>query len=161
MTTSADPLIAAAPIGALVSYSDGRPRPPARFKRKVAEWRRFNGVGRLDSVTPAEMRGAHEVPARFVLHVGDFGSFGVVVPTVRMCFDARSPLAFSVVDAAPGAVVGFVTDGVHLELGGVFPDVGAASSWLAEPRDERPFLVEEQPDRSLRRLPPVLTAIAA
>ena len=60
MSTSAQALIAAAPVGALVSYSDGRPRPPTRFKRTLAEWRRFNGVGRLDGVTPAEMRGAHE-----------------------------------------------------------------------------------------------------
>lgn len=161
MSTSAQALIAAAPLGALVAYSDGRPRPPERFKRKLAEWRRFNGVGRIDSVTPAEMRGAHEVPARFVLHIGDFGSFGTIVLTVRMCFDARSPLTFEVIDAAPGAVIGFVTDGVHLELGGVFADEGSAAAWMVEPRAERAFLAEVRPDRALRRLAPVLTAVAA
>ena len=107
------------------------------------------------------MRGTHEVPARFVLHVGDFGSHGLIVLTVRMCFDARSSLAFKVVDARPGAVVGFVTDGVHLELGGVFTDEAAAAAWLAQPRAERAFLAEVRADRSLRRLPPVLTAVAA
>ena len=140
MSPSAQALIASAPLGALVAYSDGRPRPPERFRRKLAEWRRFNGVGRLDSVTPAEMRGAREVPARFVLHVGDFGSFGVVVLTVRMCFDAHSPLTFQVIDAEDGAVVGFVTDGVHLELGGVFAEEGAAAAWVEAPRTERAFL---------------------
>ena len=161
MSTSAQALIAAAPLGALVAYSDGRPRPPERPKHRLAEWRRFNGVGRLDSVTPTEMRGAHEDPARFVLHVGDVGTFGTVVLTVRMCFDARSPLTFAVIDAAPGAVIGFVTDGVHLELGGVFADEGSAPAWLGAPRAERTFLAEVRPDRTLRRLAPVLTAFAA
>lgn len=161
MSPSAQALIAAAPIGALVAYSDGRPRPPERFKRKLAKWRRFNGVGCLDKITPAEMRGAHEVPARFVLHVGDFGSFGTIVLTMRMCFDARSVLAFEVIEAEPGAVVGFITDGVHLELGGVFADESTAAAWLAEARAERAFLSEVRPDRSLRRLTPALTTIAA
>ena len=97
MSTSAESLIPSAPMCAVVAYGDGRPRPPARFKRRLAEWRRFNGVDRLDSVTPAEMRGSPEVPARFVLPVGDFGSHGMMVLTVRMCFDARSPLAFTLV----------------------------------------------------------------
>lgn len=161
MTASAQQLIDTAPLGALVAYSDGSPRPPVRFKRKLAAWRRFNGVGRLDSVTPAEMRGAHEVPARFTLHVGDFGSYGVIVLSVRMCFDVRSPLTFAMVDAEPGTLVGFVTDGVHLELCRVFADQQSASAWLDQPRDERAFLVEVRPDRSLRRLAPALAAVAA
>ena len=37
MSTSAQALIASAPLGALVAYSDGRPRPRTRFKRKLAE----------------------------------------------------------------------------------------------------------------------------
>ena len=159
--TAAQHLITCASLGALVAYSDGWPRPSARFKRKLAEWRRFNGVGRLDSVTPAERHGAHEVPARFVLHVGDFGSFGAIVLTVRMCFDTRSPLTFTVIDAAPGSVVGFVTDGVHLELGGVVADERQGVAWLAEPRDGRAFLAEVRPEGPLRRMPPALTTLAA
>ena len=161
MTSSAQTLIDTAPLGALVAYSDGRPRPPARFKRKLSDWRRFNGVGRLDSVTPADVVGRHEVPGRFMLHVGDFGSFGTIVLTMRLCFDARSPLAFDAIDPKPGAVVGFLSDGVRLELGGVFADMGAASAWLAEPHADRAFIAEVRPDRTLRRLAPALTAIAA
>ena len=161
MTSSAEVLIAAAPIGALVTYSDGRPRPPTRFKRQLAEWLRFNGVGRLDSVTDAEMRGAHQVPARFVLHVGDFGSSGTIVLTVRMCFVSRSQLTFDVVQAGPGDFVGFITDGVHLEVGAVVPTEEDANAWLAQPRADRAFVAKILPDRSLRRLPPALVAVAA
>lgn len=82
MPSSAQHLFDTAPLGALVAYSDGIPRPPARFSRKLAAWRRFNGVGRLDEKTPAVLRGAHEVPARFTLHVGDYGSYGTLVMTV-------------------------------------------------------------------------------
>ena len=78
-----------------------------------------------------------------------------------MGFDARSPLTFTVVDAAPDAIMGFVTDGVHLELGGVFASESPARAWQSEPRAERAFLAEIQRDRSLHRLAPVLTAIAA
>ena len=160
MSISAPDIIATAPLGALVAYSDSRARPPGRFRRRLAEWRRFNGVGRLDSVMPAEMRGTHEVPARFVLHVGDFGSHSLIVLTVRMCFDARSPLAFKVIDAEPGAVVGFVTDGVHLELGGMFAGESESGAWLAEPRTDSAFIAEVRPDGTLRRLMPAL-AVAA
>ena len=35
-----------APLGSLVAYSDGTPRPPARFTRKLAAWERRNGTAR-------------------------------------------------------------------------------------------------------------------
>ena len=160
MTSSAHALFNTAPLGALVAYSDGRPRPPARFTHKLATWRRFNGVGRLDAKTPAVFRGAHEVPAHFTLHVGDFDSYGTVVMTVRMVFDVRSPLAFAVVDAQPGAFICFVSDGVHLEVDRIIGSEDEARRWLASPRVERAFVAAVQADRSLRRLPPVLATAA-
>lgn len=36
-----------APLGSLIRYSDGTPRPPARFKKKLAAWENRNGAGRL------------------------------------------------------------------------------------------------------------------
>ena len=160
MASSAQDLFDTAPLGALVAYRDGSPQPPPRFTRKLAAWRRFNGVGRLDEKTPTTFRGAHEVPARFTLHVGDFGSYGTVVMTVRMVFDVRSPLTFAVVDAAPGTFVCFLSDGVHLEVDRVVRDEEEARLWLASPRLERAFVATVQADRSLRRLPPVLAAAA-
>jgi hypothetical protein len=38
-----------APLGALIRFSNGELRPPARFTRKVAAWERVNGVGRDSS----------------------------------------------------------------------------------------------------------------
>ena len=47
---SATTIIDTAPLGALIHYTDGSPKRPARFTKKLAAWERSNGVGRL--VTP-------------------------------------------------------------------------------------------------------------
>lgn len=154
MTASAQQLIDTAPLGALIASIERSLRPAARFKRKFAARRRFNGFGQLDSITPAERCGARERPARFALHVGECGSYGVDVLSVRLCFDVRSTYTFAVSDVEPGSMGGFVTDGVRLELGGVFADHPSASTGFDQPRDERAFLMEVGPHRSLRRLAP-------
>jgi hypothetical protein len=53
-----------APLGALIRYSDGTPRPPARFAKKLAAWERRNGLGRLVRREPASGRPiAHQPPS--------------------------------------------------------------------------------------------------
>jgi len=42
-----------APLGALIRYSDGSPRPPGRFGKERAAWERRNGLGRLVRKEPA------------------------------------------------------------------------------------------------------------
>ena len=37
----------APPLGALLRYTDGSPKPPGRFTKKLAAWERSNGVCRL------------------------------------------------------------------------------------------------------------------
>ena len=44
---SATTIIKTAPLGALIRYTDGSPKPPARFTKKLAAWERSNGIGRL------------------------------------------------------------------------------------------------------------------
>jgi hypothetical protein len=41
-----------APLGALIRYADGRPKPPARFTKKLTAWERSNGMGRLVKKEP-------------------------------------------------------------------------------------------------------------
>ena len=36
-----------APLGSLIRYSNGEPRPPERFRRKLAAWNNDNGTGRF------------------------------------------------------------------------------------------------------------------
>src|SRR3546814_8601680 len=79
-------LIRTAPLGALLRYSDGQPRPPVRFNKKLAAWERTNGVGRLIKKTPAVVRPTYSIPEGFTLHHGDFGSGGVIVMVVTMTY---------------------------------------------------------------------------
>jgi len=49
---SATTIIDTAPLGALIRYTDGSPKPPERFTKKLAAWERSNGVGRLVKKEP-------------------------------------------------------------------------------------------------------------
>ena len=50
---SAQHIYMSAPLGSIIRYSDGTPKPPARFKRKFAAWENNNGGGRLVRKTPS------------------------------------------------------------------------------------------------------------
>ena len=59
---SATTIIDTAPLGALIRYTDGSPKPPARFTKKLAAWERSNGVGRLVKKEPPRPYQAHLMP---------------------------------------------------------------------------------------------------
>ncbi|MDD7973833.1 hypothetical protein [Roseinatronobacter alkalisoli] len=50
---SATTILTTASLGALIRYTDGSLKPPARFTRKLAARERSNGVGRLVKKEPA------------------------------------------------------------------------------------------------------------
>ena len=85
-----------APIGAIIAYSDGTPRPPERHLRKLADWKNCNGAGRLICKRAAVERGAQTIPASFNLHESDYGSNGTIVMRVHKTFDVNSQRDFTV-----------------------------------------------------------------
>ena len=108
---SAQSIYDQAPIGALIRYSDGTPRPPQHT------------------------RGNHTTPASFTMHKGEFGSAGVVVLKVFKTFSASSPLTFTVVERPkPGMVRVLDRAGGHAELLHLAADRAAAQAWLASHR---------------------------
>ena len=56
-----------APLGSLVRYSDGTPKPPARFARKLAAWEHRHGVARLVKKEPPRDRSNGTSPANIKL----------------------------------------------------------------------------------------------
>ena len=68
---SATTIIDTAPLGALIRYTDGCPKPPARFTKKLAAWERSNGVGRLVKKEPPRVYPTWTAPASFTLHEGN------------------------------------------------------------------------------------------
>jgi hypothetical protein len=89
---SAQQLYDAAPLGALVRFSDGAVEPPQRHRRKHAAWRSSNGTGRLVRKVPQKQG----LPASFTLHVGDFGSDDVTVVKAYRVFAVTFPLSFTI-----------------------------------------------------------------
>lgn len=133
--TALSDFIRTAPLGALLRYSDGQPRPPARFNKKLAAWERTNGVGRLIKKTPTVVRPSYTMPEGFTLHHGDFGSSGIIVMVVTMTYHVTSPLHFEIVEQPAPGMVRVLTqwEGVD-ELRHLAPDMATAQSWFASHR---------------------------
>ncbi|MEQ8932076.1 MAG: hypothetical protein RID96_19825 [Nitratireductor sp.] len=121
-----------APIGAIIAYSDGAPRPPERHRRKLADWKNRNGAGRLICKRTAVERGAHTIPASFTLDEGDFGSNGAIVMRVHKTFDVNSPRHFTVREQpVPGSILVLDRPGDAGELVHVAQNRQAADEWLS------------------------------
>ncbi|RWI57145.1 MAG: hypothetical protein EOR16_16360 [Mesorhizobium sp.] len=118
-----------APLGAIVKYSDGTPRPPEHYRKKLAAWKNRNNGGRLIAKRPRRVVGSTTILESFTLHEGDFGSGGVVVLRVHRSFSIDSNLKFTVVERpAIGSVV--VLDRPDGELVHLAENHAAAETWL-------------------------------
>lgn len=134
---SAQHIYDTAPLGSLIHFSNGDPRPPARFTRKVKAWKAENGIGRLVERRPETLRPTYRSPAGFCLQLDDDdqGSAGIVTIIVRRHYSVESPLRFEIVEVPRPGMVRVLTrfDGRD-ELRFLAPDVGAAEEWLERNR---------------------------
>jgi hypothetical protein len=122
-----------APLGALIAYADGQPKPPARFTKKLAAWERRNGVGRLVRKEPARERPTYSSPPCFTLHEGNFGQGGIILITVMRTYGIDSDLTFRVVERPRVGQVRVVQDiGENVELLHLAENREAAELWLAK-----------------------------
>ena len=129
---SATTIIDTAPFGALIRYTDGSPKPPARFTKKLAAWERSNGVGRLVKREPPRPYPTWTAPASFTLHEGNFASEGVILVTIMRSHSADSTLTFEVVEEPkPGQVRVLLDFGGSTELLHLALSVAAAELWIA------------------------------
>lgn len=124
-----------APLGAIISYSDGKPKPPARFTRKVANWERFNGTGQLVRKEPASRTGSSERPATFTLFKGDLTSGGIVLVKAYETFHVSSALQFDISRAPQPGTIRVLSDTIGgSELVYLAPDQASADAWIARNR---------------------------
>lgn len=124
-----------APLGSLIRYSDGTPKPPARFTKKLAAWQNRNGVARLVRKEPQRDRPTLTSPARITLYEGDFGSGGVVLIKVLRTHSVDSDLHFEIIERpAIGAVRILQEHGDTAELLHLAANRDAAERWLAQHR---------------------------
>ncbi|MCW0001812.1 hypothetical protein OE766_26715 [Pararhizobium sp. YC-54] len=120
-----------APIGSLVSWSDGTPRPPECFRNKLAAWETRNSQGRLIRKEGPRKLGSYTAPGSFTLHEGDIGSRTTILVTIRRTFGLDSDLTFRVIARPPlGSVRIFDRGGETRELLHLTKDRQAAETWL-------------------------------
>lgn len=120
-----------APLGALIHYADGSPRPPERFAKKLAAWENRNSGGRLIAKRAQAVVGSTTLPATITLHKGDFGSGGVIVLRVHQTFSVNSDLTFTVVERpAIGSILVLDRAGEDAELVHLAESREAAETWL-------------------------------
>lgn len=86
------------PLGAIIRFSDGTPRPPERHHKKLAAWEHRNSGGRLIRKEAEHRVGNTVIGATITLHVGDYGGGGVVVLRVHRTFSVDSDLSFVVTE---------------------------------------------------------------
>ena len=101
---SAQHIYDSAPLGSLIRFSNGEPRPPARFTRKLRAWNEENGMGRLVDRS-AGRAGVYPSPATFSLHLGNYGSQGTIVMVVRRIYTVDSALQFEIAEQPKAGMV--------------------------------------------------------
>jgi hypothetical protein len=146
---SAQTIYDTVPLGSLVRYFDGTPRPPERFRRKLAAWENTNNGGRLVRKSAPHTVGTHTTPASVTLHQGDFGSACVIVLKVFKTFSVNSLLTFTVIERPkPGIVRVLNRAGDEAELLHLAYTRAAAEAWLASHRYLDAVLDEVSADES-------------
>ncbi|MGY5810105.1 hypothetical protein ACXHXG_20660 [Rhizobium sp. LEGMi198b] len=132
-----------APIGSIVAWSDGTPRPPARFKQKLAAWKTCNSQGRLIRKEGERNVGPTSLSPYFTLHEGDLGANGVIAIRIHRTFSLDSNLTFQVVERpALGSVRVFDRAGSSAELIHLADNRQAAEEWLI--RNRYPHAIVEE-----------------
>jgi len=131
---SAQHIYDSAPLGSLIRFSNGEPRPPARFTRKLRAWNEENGLGRLVDRS-AGRAGAYPSPATFSLHLGNYDSQGTIVMVVRRIYTIDSALQFEIAEQPKAGMVRIISrrDGRE-ELHHLAPNIAAAEAWSAAHR---------------------------
>jgi len=120
-----------APIGSIVAWSDGTPRPPERFTKKLTAWQTRNSKGRLIRKEGPRALGNYTSPASLTLHEADLGGSGVVAMQVHRTFGIDSDLNFKVLERPPvGSVRVFDRAGPAAELVHLAENRLAAVTWL-------------------------------
>lgn len=120
-----------APLGAIIRFSDGTPRPPGRHRKKLAAWEHRNSGGRLIRKQAERRVGNTVIGATITLHAGDYGSGGVVVLRVHRTFSVDSDLRFVVTERPRvGAVRVLSRPGEDAELVYLASSRAAAETWL-------------------------------
>ena len=127
---NAQELFKLAPLGALVRFIDGTPRPPDRFKNKLRDWQGRNDSGHFIAAKPSRGKGEWDVDS-FTLQTEN----GRVLVVNRTFGVARSVgTTFEVIPPAPRTILAYGDFENQIEVRHVWADVHAAQEWAIKNR---------------------------
>jgi hypothetical protein len=130
---SAHTIFERAPIGAIVAWTGGAPRPPERHSRTLDAWKTNNSQGRLIRKQRVRDIGTLDPYASFTLHEADFGTGGVIAIRVHRTFSLGTTLRFTIVQQPPvGSVRVLDRAGDDAQLVHLAPHRAAGENWLIE-----------------------------
>lgn len=119
-----------APIGALISWTDGTPYPPKRNSYRHSEWLFHNNRGRLVGKEGKRGSGDPRMRPAIVILKGDFTEAGVVANSSLYTFYIDYPLRFTIVGRPPiGSVRVFDRPGRGAELVYLASNHAEAEHW--------------------------------
>ena len=126
-------LYLSAPLGSKIRFSNGQPRPPERFTRKVKTWENDNGTGTLIECQPGCDRPGFSSPATFGLHLATYSNGGVPILVVRRIYSVVGNLDFEILERPVAGSARVLTGRAdNCELRHLAANDEAARAWLAE-----------------------------
>lgn len=134
---TAQQLYDAAPLGARVTFWDGKPKPPARHKNKLRDWEsnnsednRYTFRGVRPAVTLADNKGYVTTASFMLTRNYGVGGSGIGLVANIMYNVTRGELLFSYVLPAPGTILAYSQrDGDMAEIEHVWPTLADAHAW--------------------------------
>lgn len=137
-----------APIGTIVSWTDGRPRPREDLLRAArAEWIRNNATGRLVRKRSDFVMGQSGVPASIKVATDGVDDLGAVIGPDFRTFPVDAILSFTIIER-PAACSYRILDGSgeDAELLHLAPSRSHAESWVRNCGFRAPVIVEVTAD---------------
>ncbi|HUZ92203.1 MAG TPA: hypothetical protein VMU78_09925 [Methylocella sp.] len=89
-------IIAQAPLGAIIKFSNGQPKPSARFTRKLAEWEHNNGIGQLTEKRQKHLVGIYHSIPQFTLQMGNYVSNSIELIQFYRVFSENGQFDFRI-----------------------------------------------------------------
>lgn len=129
---SENAILQSVPLGSILAWSDGTPRPPRHQHRKQAAWRARNGKGRLVRKDPGDRRRGRGTPSYCLLHAADDRQGELV--TIRTDQTTLSGIAVRVTvleRPAVGSIRVLSSSGPDAQVLCVVADVAAAQKFLS------------------------------
>lgn len=120
------------PIGSVIRFRDGKPKPPNDEPDELRVWALLNGIGRLAAKNPAPYLSPLPHSASITLRTAEFGSGPVAGLTISLAEPSHGDLSFEVIELPPiGSVRILRRSADNVELLHLAPDHHAAVRWLA------------------------------